>query len=701
MSLKALFSPESIAIIGASTRPGAVGNDVVKNILAYGYAGKVYPVNPKADTLLGLACYPDLKSIGASVDLAIIVIPAAGVPAVLAEAAALGIRQAIIISAGFRETGAAGTALEEAVIKTAQENSISLLGPNCLGYLHPGIGLNASFAKQMPQPGNISFFSQSGALSTALLDMTADSLGFSHFASIGNKAILSEADFLEYFAEEPATEVIGFYSEGLSDAPLIVKRGRSILKQTHAKPVIALKSGATEAGTRASSSHTGSLAGSDAAYSALFRQARIIRSDSFSDLLDALLLFSKNPLPSGTRVAVITNAGGLGVLASDALIRAGLSVPTLSQTTQDALRPLVPPAASVTNPIDVLGDADASRYQDALRVVGQDPHVDMLLFIVTPQSMTEGKQTAEALVEFKKSTQLPIAAVFAGEDSFQEASLVLKAGGIALYRFAEAGAKALGALSQVALWRRESKETPFVFSDIDKQKVRAVIAHAEEEKRAQLRPDEAQAILSAYGFPFPQSATVTTKAEAKKVAAHFKKPFVLKIVSPDIIHKSDAGGVILGVTEETLESSYDTLMANVRAKAPEAAIVGVYMGEMAPTGGKELILGIKEEPGLGKLIMLGLGGIYVEVFRDASFRFAPLTKEDAQEMLGELKSVALLKGARGEESADLEAITDAVGRLSALVTDFPEIQELDINPLLVFPDAGSNLALDARITLSA
>ena len=698
MRLDPLFSPRAIAVIGASTRPGSVGNSLTKNLLAYGYSGKVYPVNPKTETLFDLPCFKSISDIGEDIDLVIIIIPAQAVPQALREAGEKNIPAAIIISSGFKETGTDGSTLEQEVRDIAEEYNIALLGPNCLGFLHPKIGLNASFASGMAEPGNIAFFSQSGALCTALLDLSANHLGFSSFVSVGNKAVVGENELLRHFAQDDETKVISFYTEGMNDASSVIETGRAILSRPEPKPVIALKSGTTTAGTAASSSHTGALAGSDAAYEALFRQARIIRAESLTSLSDLLTVFSQNPLPQGKNIGIITNAGGLGVLATDAAVRHGLTVATLSPETLEKLAAL-PPAASRHNPVDVLGDALADRYRLALEAVSSDSQVDMLLVIVTPQTMTQAKETAEAIADIKKQSGKPVVAVFAGAAAFAEGTPVLRSNQVATLTYPEAGAQALASLAQLTEWCNQSVATPFSFKDIDRKEAKKILEQARSDKRSMLYETEVWSILRAYGFPFLQSRSAKTRDEAVEAAQNFSGKIALKIISPDITHKSDMGGVMLDVSPEDAGEKFDELMTRVREHAPEAKLEGALMVEMAEVGGREIILGMKEEPGLGKLLMTGLGGIFVEVFRDVAFRFAPVTEEDAKEMISELKSLPLLEGARGQDSIDMEALISAIGRLSLLVEDFPEIAEIDINPLLCFPDASRFRVLDARIRL--
>ncbi|OGI15510.1 MAG: hypothetical protein A2878_00175 [Candidatus Moranbacteria bacterium RIFCSPHIGHO2_01_FULL_54_31] len=699
MQLDTLFSPTSIAVVGASTNPGSVGYTLTANLLKNGYAGKVYPVNPKTATLFDLPCYTDITAIEDAIDLAIIIIPAASVPQVLRQAGEKNIPAAIIISSGFKETGTTGTALEDELIAIAQEYDIALLGPNCLGFLHPKLGLNASFAVRMPEDGNIAFFSQSGALCTALLDLTAEYLGFSHFASIGNKAALGENELLRYFAQDDHIGVLSFYTEGLTDGKKIIETGRAILARSEPKPIVVLKSGATVAGTRASSSHTGALAGSDTAYQALFDQARIVRADSLEQLIDMLAAFSHNPLPESNRVTIVTNAGGLGVLATDAATKSGLVLAMLSRETQGKLEALLPAAASKHNPVDVLGDALADRYRATLDIVAADDQTDMLLVIVTPQTMTEAKATAEAIIDIKQSSGKPVIACFAGRESFTDGTALLQKNSVTMIPYPEAAAEALAALSQVAQWRKETLSTPFVLDALDREAAQKVIETARAAGRTTLTEMEARAVLTAYGFPFFATYQTTSSEAALAAALKIGKKVALKIVSPDIVHKSDVGGVLLDIAPEDAASAYDRLMAQVKEKVPDARLDGALVVEMSAQDGREIILGLKQEPGLGTLVLAGLGGIFVETFHDVAMRFAPLTEEDAEEMIAGLKSFPILSGARGQAGIHLATLYEMIGRLSQLAEDFPDIAELDINPVLAFPEAKHFRVLDARIRL--
>ncbi len=701
MSLHTLFSPKSIAVIGASSRPGSVGNDVAKNLVQSDFRGQVYLVNPKGGTLFGKECYPSINNLPEAVELVIVIVPAAIVPQVLREAGEKMARAAVIISAGFRETGEAGRALEDEVIAIAREYRMEILGPNCLGFIRPKIFLNASFASTLPVDGPIAFFSQSGALTSAFLDLSRGYLGFSTFASIGNKATLNESTLLAHFKEDEATKVIGFYTESLTHAPELIQLGQSVLAK--GKPIVALKSGTTEAGTNASSSHTGAVAGSDAAYTALFRQARITRAHNFQDLLDLLSIFAYNPIPQGNRVAIITNAGGLGVLATDACIENGLELASLDETTVADLQAILPPAANSHNPIDVLGDALAERYEKALTIVARDKNVDLLLVILTPQTMTEDKGTALAVEEIRKAyPQLPIATVFSGKKLVEKGIDSLRHANIPNYLSPERAARTLGALAQITKWQAAHKKTmPKIFHDRDQDAATHIIDVAKQNNTPQLGEIPATALLKAYQFPFLQNKLVISRDEALDFAQSIGKPIALKIASPDIIHKSDVGGVLLNVNPNEADVAFEHLIETVKTNVPDVKIEGALAVEMAEEGGIELLLGLKQEPGLGTLVVLGLGGIYVEVFKDISMRFAPLSENDIDEMLHELKAFPLLAGARGKQSVDLEKIKEYLARLSQLAIEHPEITELDINPLLVFPKGDHFRILDARLRLNS
>ncbi len=696
-NIEAVFNPRSIAIVGASREAGRLGYDVLKNLIEGGFQGELYPVNPKADgDILGKVAYPNLTAIGAPIDLVVFAVPAALVAGILREAGALGVRGTIVITAGFKEVG--NIAGEEELKAIAKEFNISLVGPNCLGVISLVSNMNASFANSMPKLGKIGFLSQSGAVCTAVLD-SAESLGvgFSHFVSTGNKAVLDESELLEYFLHDTNTEVIGMYIEDIAQPQKLAKVLKTARRAGIHKPIVALKSGRTEVGASASASHTGALAGKDEAYDAFFAQTGIIRAERMSEFFDILRAFDQNPLPKGKNVAIITNAGGPGVLATDAVVGEGLEAPKLQSATQTAIAPHVPKAASTANPVDLLGDAPALRYKQALEIVGQDDEIDAILVLLTPQTSTEIIKTAEAIITARQNTKKPIVAVFMGGATVKPGVDLLIQNGVTVTAFPEEAARILSTLATFAENSATVSDEVFNSANIDNVKASELLAKATAGGRTGIPEAEAVGILSAYGFPTLASVVVKTRAEAEAEVKRIGMPVVMKIVSDDILHKSDAGGVRLNITPETAGDEYDALMEAVKKNRPEAKLDGVLIVEMAPRGGTEVILGIIKDAALGHLIMVGLGGIYVEVLKDVAFGVAPITPQDAKRMIDSLKTRMMFDGVRGGVPLDVEALVDALGRLSQFITDHPEIIELDMNPLLLLPKGQGARVLDARI----
>ena len=696
-NIEAVFNPRSIAVIGASREAGRLGYDVLKNLIDGGFAGELYPINPKAEgEILGKVAYPNITAVGAPIDLVVFAVPASVVAGILREAGGLGVRAAIVITAGFKEIG--NVAGEEELKAIAKEYNIALIGPNCLGVISAVSNMNASFANSMPKRGKIGFLSQSGAVCTAVLD-SAETLGvgFSHFVSTGNKAVLDEAELLEYFLRDANTEVIGMYIEDIAQPQKLA----AILKAMHQagqhKPIVALKSGRTEVGASASASHTGALAGKDEAYDAFFTQTGIIRAERMSEFFDVLRAFDQNPLPKGRKVAIITNAGGPGVLATDAVVGEGLEVPKLCTATQEAIVPHVPAAASTANPVDLLGDAPAERYKQALQIVGQDTEVDALLVLLTPQTSTEILKTAEVITAVRDTINKPIVAAFMGGATVKPGVDLLTQNGVTVTAFPEEAAKILATLATFAENSATVSDEVFACVNINNVKASALLDKATAGGRTGIPEAEAVEILSAYGFPTLTSVVVKTRVEAEAEAKRINAPVVMKIVSDDILHKSDAGGVRLNITPDIAGDEYDVLMATVKANRPEAKLDGVLIVEMAPKGGTEVILGVIKDPALGHLIMVGLGGIYVEVLKDVAFGVAPITPTDARRMIDSLKTRMLFDGVRGGAPLDREALIDALGRLSQFIVEHPEVIELDMNPLLLLPKGQGARVLDARI----
>jgi len=694
MNFQALFQPQAIAIIGASSREKTVGNDVVKNLVNQGYAGKIYPINPKIDELYGLKVYHDIKDLDQKIDLVVVAIPAKFVASAIDEAASKGAQAAIVISAGFKEAG--NLALEQELAATCRRHGIILVGPNCLGVINAEHKMNASFAAIMPEVGNVAFMSQSGALCTAVLDYAQElGLGFSKFISIGNKAALDELALIKYLHEDPQTKVICLYAEALDNATAIIQTLKELNRGKEPKPVIVLKSGKTAAGAGAIASHTGSLSGGDNAYQALFNQAGIIRAQSVSELFDLASIFSNNPLKEIKTVTIITNAGGPGVLTTDAVIENGLEMAKLEEQTIKKLKSFLPAAANTHNPVDVLGDAVGEVYEKTLAVIGDDRQTDAILVLLTPQTMTEPVKTAQAIVNLRKKTDKVIAVSLMGRDLVADGVKILKDNKIANTTFPESAALGLGALAKFVAWTKIKEDKPLVFNDVDRERVAQIFKKAKKEGKTSFPEAEAMKILQAYNFPLLKSAVAKSASEAKQILEKFACAVAMKIVSPDILHKSDVGGVMLNVTADNVEAKFQAMMTTVRKNKPQAKLEGVLLMEMAPQG-HETILGINKNS-LGSMIMFGLGGIYVEVFKDVTFAFPPLSKLEIEKMIGGLKSNSIFMGARGQAAIDQKSLIEAIARLAQLAGDFPQIKELDINPLLL--TAQGVKVLDARIVI--
>jgi acetyltransferase len=614
------------------------------------------------------------------------------VPDALTECADAEVKAAVIVSAGFKEAGREGTLLEEEIKSISREKSIRVLGPNCLGLINTGESMNATFAADMLPKGNIAFFSQSGAMGIAIMDWAlGNRIGFSKFVSLGNKADLSEIDFIEYLAGDPDTDIILGYIEDVVD-------GRRFLdaagKATRVKPIVLLKSGGTEAGARAASSHTGALAGSDTAFDAAFKQTGVIRARGVEDLFEAALTFSGGKLPAGNRLLIITNAGGPGILAADTAERLGVQLPLMTRETIAALTPLLPPNASLYNPVDLIGDATSERYAGALGRAVADPNVDGVLVILTPQAMTDVENIAGAVITTAKSTDKPVLTSFMGALRVRESVEQLKKYAIPNFPYPETAVRAFKQLSSYQAWKNTKDEEQNV-GWFNEEAVQEIVDSLLKRGINHVGEEEAMAILTFYGFRFPKRALARTSREAARAASRIGFPVVMKISSPDILHKTDVGGVRVNVrTPKEAEEAFLEITANARRMMPDAFIKGVMVYEMV-RGGKEVILGVTFDRTFGHMIMFGLGGIYVEVLKDVAFRIAPVTRRDALAMTAEIRTAGLLSGARGERPVDRDAIADNIVRLSALIMDFPEIQELDINPLIV-KEQGA-VALDARI----
>ncbi len=693
--LESLLRPQSVAVLGASRSPGKVGHEVLANLQAGGFEGAIYAVNPGADEILGLPCYPDMSSLPEPVDLCLVALPVSKVEAAVKEALAARVGSMVILTAGFKEVGEDGADLEARIAGLCQQHRVRLMGPNSVGLINAHHKLNATFAPVMPPVGGISVISQSGALCVAILDWAASQgIGLGMTVSFGNKADLNEVDFLEALARDDETRVIAGYLESIDDGERFLAAAQ---EAADIKPVVILKVGVTAAGAKAASSHTGSLAGADIAYWAAFKRAGVIRAETFESLFDYAQVFAMQPLPRGRRLAVITNAGGPGIMAADAAEGSGLELVTPDAATQEALRAVLPSAASVANPIDVIGDADPDRYMAAFETIQTSACSDAILVIATPQNMTRPVELAGRLAQAHEGKK-PLVAAFLGGDRVEEARRLLTSLNIPNYSSPERAVRALRGMVDYATWRHRPPRVVMRFP-VNRRRVERVIRWHRRMKLRQIGEVEGKEILRAYDFTIPMGRLVETSSQAVEAANQIGYPVVLKIVSPDIIHKSDVGGVRLSLaTAEQVRDAFDLLMLRSTRSLPEARVRGVYVEAMGKRG-REVILGMTRDPQFGPMLMFGLGGIFVEVMKDVTFHLAPITADEAMQMLKATRSYSLLTGVRGELAVDLEAIAGGLQRISQLSTDYPEIVELDLNPFIVGQVGGESYVADARMTL--
>ena len=650
--MEELFKPKAIAVIGATPKEGKVGNTLLKNLSKF--KGKIYAVNPKYKEVLGVECYPSVKDLPEDIDLAVIAVPAKVVPKVLEECGEKGVRAVVVISAGFREIG--NYKLEMELVEICKRYGIKMVGPNCLGIVNTSNGLNATFSSVEPLRGRIALISQSGALIVAMMDWAlANNIGFSKIVSLGNKALLNECDFIEYLSNDDETEVIALYVEGIEEG----RRFMEIAEKCR-KPIVAIKSGKTSVGAKAVSSHTGSLAGSYEACRTAFRQSGVVEAESVEELFDFSTVLS---YIKGFRggIAIVTNSGGPAVMASDAVEKYNLNLASFERETVEMLRSIAP-YGNVYNPVDILGDADAERFCRALDVVAKDRNVGLILAILTPTATIDGIKVAEKIVKINKK----VVGCFMGGRSFEEAVRILREKGIANFNDP---VKAIKAIASVQFYSRRTKRKEFLRFDVDIRKVKEL-----------LRRGLYFEVVREYGIPIPPYGIARSAEEALEIADKIGYPVAMKVMSPKIIHKTDVGCVKLNVTRsEIVKTFYEIL----RRAEEFGDVDGVMIQKMMPAG-KEVIVGMKRDPSFGPLVMFGMGGIYVEVFRDVSFRIAPINKEDAEEMVREVKAYRILQGVRGEKPLDVDAIIDVILRVSQMVMDLEEILELDINPIFVY-----------------
>ncbi|MBI3267981.1 MAG: acetate--CoA ligase family protein [Planctomycetes bacterium] len=705
--LDRFFHPRSVALVGASDKPGKVGTAILENLLfgaagerdrSRGFPGKVYPVNAKGATLFGHKAFASCAELPEPVDFAVIAVPPPQVPEVVTEVAARGARAISIISGGFGELGKPGEALQEEVVRRARAAGARVLGPNTLGVLSVNAGLNASFARTTPRCGGISFLSQSGALITGLIEYALEeNIGFSKIVSIGDKCDLDDVDLLRYLARDPETQVIAVYIEALRDGRSFFEAAREVVRR---KPIVAYKSGRSESGARAAASHTGSLAGNDAAYAAAFRQAGVFRADTIYSMVDAAMAWASQPVPVGNRIAVLTNAGGPGVICADEAASLGLGLARLSDSTLVALDKCLPAIWSRGNPIDIIGDAGPDRYEASLQALLAAPEVDGIVLVCTPQAMTEPLETAKRIVQVVEASpaRKPLTASFLGI-VHQPSEDWLDAHGIPERAFPERSVRAMDALvkrgeqlRRLAARDERPVTSPAAFDPELGRYLHGLAAAG----RTTLTLAEARRVFALAGLPMNASVVATSPEEAARAARSVGFPVAMKVVSEQVLHKSESGGVKVGLgTEAEVSAAYDEIRASVRRAVPGAVIDGVAVDEVVR--GTELILGASTDPLFGKLVMFGMGGIFVEVYKDVSFRLAPLTLDEAHDMLDELRARPILDGARGAPKADKDLLAALLVRVGDLVRAFPQIRELDVNPLVV--SRTGTMAIDARVLL--
>jgi acetyltransferase len=694
---EAFFRPRQVAVIGASSQPGKVGYDVFYNLVKRGYGGQVFPVNPNADAILDTPVVKQIGQLPRGLDLAVVAVKARLVPQAVRELAAIGTQAVVVVSAGFKEVGGQGRELENELKQVVRQSpGLRLIGPNCIGIMDTTSNLNASFAGTMPRPGRLGFFSQSGAMGLAILDWSLDNnIGFSKFISLGNKVDVTEVEILEMMAADPETKVILGYLEAVEDGRRFMAVAREV---TRVKPVVLVKSGVTSAGARAASSHTGALAGADAAYDAAFRQCGVLRVHTMRQLFGLATALAHQALPSGPGLAILTNSGGPGIICADAAEGHGLHLAVLRPEVADELRGFLPAIASVYNPVDITGGAPAELYRRSLEAIQDDPGVNATVVIMTPTATLKAEDVARELAQVPIRDKPVFTAMMGSHSVHQGRDLCMKHG-LPTYEFPEDAVTALAGMLEYRRWRAQKPRDPELTPG-DKDKVAAIIAAARRQGRRNLGETEARECFAAYGVPVARSLPAATSEEAVAAARELGLPVVMKIDSPAISHKSDVGGVAVGLASQgAVAEAFHEMTSRIRRVQPDAWVRGVLVQEMV-RGGRETIVGLSRDPQFGPLLMFGLGGIYVEVLKDVSFRVAPIARVEAEEMIRGIRSFALLRGVRGEAPADLAALAGVLVAISSLAHDFPDLAEADINPLLVLPRGQGAMAVDARIALT-
>ncbi len=700
-NLDKIFHPRSIAVVGTNRVKGTVPHDILDNILKSDFNGIVYPVSPREKSIKGIKAYKYVIDVPDEIDLAVLVFPSPVCHLALDQCGQKGIRSVIIISAGFKEIGEKGLEREQQLVEIARKYDISLIGPNCLGVIntYPEMNLNASFAREMPHRGNIGFLSQSGALCTAVLDYAmGKQIGFSKFISFGNKADINEIDLLYYLMKDEETHVILMYLEEISDGQALMKAAREVIEKS-GKPILVIKSGRTEEGASAAASHTGSLSGKDEICDAAFKQSGIIRCDDIEEMFNKAIAFAYQPAPRSNRVAIITNAGGPGVLTTDAAISTGLQLARFSEETTRILKRALPSTANLHNPVDVIGDARADRYMAAIQAAFEDEEVDGVFVILTPQSMTDIDTIAQEIATIAESYSKPMYASFMGEKDVASGIAILQHYKIPHYILPESMCSAFHTVHYFSQVLQTEKHTYTGFDDIRKRETENRISEALSNGKTLITEIETNEILSAYGLPVPGGGLAKSQEEAVEIAEKIGYPVVLKVVSEQVLHKSEVQGVRLNLRNPAeVRKAFRQIGESVASAIPEADIQGMYVVKMI-TGAEELIMGIKRDPAFGPVLMFGLGGIFVEVFKDVSFGLAPVSYEQAGKMIKQTRAYQILRGARGRPPKDMEALTDTLLRLGHLAMDHPQIVELDINPLFVLDKGKGSCIGDSRMIL--
>ncbi|MGE0361412.1 MAG: acetate--CoA ligase family protein [Vicinamibacterales bacterium] len=697
-SLDPLFRPRSIAVVGASRHRGSIAGEVFHNLIGRGFPGPIYPVNPAARAVQSVPAYPSIDAVPEVVDLAIVVVPQPAVVEAVAACLRRGVRGLVVITAGFAEMGEDGKARQDELVRQVRAHGVRMLGPNCLGLLNtePSVLLNATFAPTWPPAGPVAIASQSGAVALALLDHASDlGIGISQFASTGNKADVSGNDLLEYWEDDAATRVILLYLESFGNPARFMQIARRVSRR---KPIVVVKSGRTAAGARAASSHTGALAGMDVAVDALLGQAGVMRTDTMEELFDLTVLLANQPVPAGPRIGILTNGGGPGIMASDACEGRGLSVAPLAERSIDSLRAFLPKAASAANPVDMLASASADDYERALRILLADDRVDALLVLFVPAMVTGAHDVADAIRRAAQGAGKPIVACLMGTHGVPAAVKVLREARVPAYAFPEGAVLALARAVRYGQWLQRPEGTVPELADISPDRARAVLQRA---GSGWLSPDDVRAVLTAYGIRVPETRVAGSASEAVEAARSIGYPVALKLLSRQVLHKTEVGGVRLGLTsDDDVRGAFEAVRRGLDAHGAGAAFEGAVIQQMI-TGGVETYVGMTQAAGFGALLGFGIGGVNVELWKDVVFRVHPLTDVDARDMLGQIRGRALLDGFRGAPPADTAALVETILRVDRMVGEHPEIQELDLNPLSAFPPGHGVVAIDARIRVDA